>query len=108
MISRVLLLLAALPLSSCGYETDVLPAAGATLRTFRESAVHLATPAELAADEAVEGSYIVTFRSDARAQGFGSYLSEYRHHYMPLVERYLADPRVADINYIDHVNLADP
>jgi len=99
--------LAATPivLTACGALDDLIEPA-AQLASDAQRAVIIATAAEIEATKVIPNSYIVTFRSDAEVRPFATYLTEYRAHYAPLVERFMADPRVVDINYIDHVDLA--
>src|SRR5262249_10749958 len=54
--------------------------------------------------------YIVTFRNPPglEPRGFASYREEFAHYYAPLAEAHMGDPRVADLDYIAAVDLADP
>jgi hypothetical protein len=105
--SRLCLGLLAAFAAGCGYEADLLP--NPKLEAVFDKVVTLATQADIDGALVAENSYIVTFRSQASGlRAFASYLSEYKFHYRPLAQRYLGDPRVVDINYIDSVDLADP
>lgn len=102
------LVLSAVLLSGCGIDPvrELKDQAG----LLADPVVKLATAADIADSKVVEASYIVTFRA---AKGsallrFPSYGAEYDHHFALLAERYLADPRVQDINYITTVDLANP
>ena len=90
----------------CGFEEDLIR----TLPHRTQTAVVVATPAEVAADDVLEGSYIVSFRAPTgtASRGYAAYLTEARQQYAWLDANYLSDPRVKEIRYITTVDLANP
>ncbi len=92
-------------MSSCGYEQDLLNAAAPIVSAATET-LRLATTAELRRHDVVTGSYIVMFKSAELPRTFRSFKSEFGHHFSLLADAHLGDPRVADLDYIDHIDLA--
>lgn len=93
--------------AGCGTEADerAVDASG------QDQPVVLATKAELAQGRTLEGSYIVTFRTDSGNDSelyFPGFAAEHRHHFARLAERHLADPRIKDLQFLASANLADP
>lgn len=101
-----LLLVLTLALPGCGDEYEWLDALPSPTR----SAVVVASPTELAQQEALPGSYIVTFRAPrgSASRGYRSFLTESVSQHQWLDAQFLTDPRVKDIRYITTVDLANP
>lgn len=98
---HVLSLAAALAVASCGFEEPLT-----TIVESAERSIVLATLQQIKDGKVVPNSYIVTFRSESPALRFyASAFSEYQARYAPLAERFMSDPRVVDIHYIDEVDL---
>ena len=89
-----------LALWGCGFEP---PLAKRGTRAYT-----LAT--DIPSAEALEGSYIVTFRSGGAVttRRFANYFTEYQTRFAALSERYLGDPRVKHIQFLTTINLAQP
>ncbi len=94
--------------SGCGWDPvqELKDKAG----LLSDPVVKLATPADVELGRVVELSYIVTFKAakGAALLRFPSFGAEYDHHFSLLADKFLADPRVSDINYITTLDLANP
>jgi subtilisin family serine protease len=91
-------------LGACGGAPRQRPADPSATNVVRPSAE------ELAAGDTLPGSYVVTFRSTVAGPPLRqtSFFAEYRAHHALLDERYGADPRVVDMQYLTSIDLVDP
>ena len=103
----VFLLFLAGEVTSCGRPPDrgERISNDAEMETVADN-IELADQAELEANEAIEGSYIVAFRTPTSVLGkFRSYLAESIAHQGAIADGLISLPQVAAINYLTNLDL---
>lgn len=88
---------------SCGRQPDFMapPVKGGP-------AIELASSEQVAKDQVVKNSYIVTFRGDNTPQSlyFSSFHDEYQFHYLKLQEDLASDSRIKDVDVLTTIDLS--